>query len=106
MNHLVKIFIYASSILVYNITKAQAPKVGMPSSESSIGLPDGYSATKITINPNAGEDIKQQFYAKSKGQNTYTVYRDEKGTEVSEEQVKELYQKETKNNHVSFPPKK
>lgn len=50
-------------------------------------IPAGISKTTVTINPNAPEHIKAEFYKQSNGANSYQVYNNEKGHVVSEEEV-------------------
>ena len=56
-------------------------------------LPDGISITTVTVNPDAPEHIKEAFYKKSNGAASYTVYNNEKGEVVPEDEVTYLKEK-------------
>jgi hypothetical protein len=96
MNKLLKISFFSLLMAVCSLSKAQVNQTPVPVTVDVL-LPKGYSATEVSLTSNAGQSVKTEFLKKSGGKSTYTVYRDDKGNVVTEQEVKTKYIEENKN---------
>lgn len=99
-----KILLLSFFIAFANSFTAQNNSINSGGITDAIPLPIGYSATKVFISTNASQEIKLEFYKKSKGQDSYIVYRDEKGNEVDKELVIARYKEENNGRTSPFTP--
>jgi hypothetical protein len=101
--------LFTTSLVANPSSKARATTLGnisfsIPPQNNTgfLPLPKGYSATSVSMSSTSPETAKQDFYKKSGGKNSYVVYRNEKGIEVTEQEVRDKYKEEMKNNPL--PP--
>lgn len=85
----------ASSAMAQNVPAIGNPPQGAAAAKQSASqtiMPsindvndNSVQVTTITINPNADPEVKKQFYERSGGQDTMTLYYDQQGNPISTE---------------------